>query len=138
MSACTRILGLEGTPEGVEDQGRLTRVAAVYSNVLSRRLYMFLIFNSISSFLAACCKSTSWPCKQPTNHDDLIFFFFICGRQFPIGIDSERFMRALELPKVKEHIRELKERFSGRKVRSPPLVLHTGVQNDHLLTSSLA
>ena len=29
MSACTRILGLEGTPEGVEDQGRLTRVAAV-------------------------------------------------------------------------------------------------------------
>lgn len=30
MSACTRILGLEGTPEGVEDQGRLTRVAAVW------------------------------------------------------------------------------------------------------------
>lgn len=29
VSACTRILGLEGTPEGVEDQGRLTRVAAV-------------------------------------------------------------------------------------------------------------
>lgn len=29
MSACTRILGLEGTPEGVEDQGKLTRVAAV-------------------------------------------------------------------------------------------------------------
>ena len=29
MSACTSILGLEGTPEGVEDQGRLTRVAAV-------------------------------------------------------------------------------------------------------------
>ncbi|KAL2245511.1 alpha,alpha-trehalose-phosphate synthase [UDP-forming] 1 [Sesamum indicum] len=28
VSACTRILGLEGTPEGVEDQGRLTRVAA--------------------------------------------------------------------------------------------------------------
>ncbi|KAH6795603.1 hypothetical protein C2S51_036589 [Perilla frutescens var. frutescens] len=63
VSACTRILGLEGTPEGVEDQGRLTRVAA-----------------------------------------------------FPIGIDSERFMRALELPQVQEHIKELKERFSGRKV----------------------
>ena len=31
MSACTRILGLEGTPEGVEDQGKLTRVAAVCS-----------------------------------------------------------------------------------------------------------
>lgn len=29
VSACTRILGLEGTPEGVEDHGRLTRVAAV-------------------------------------------------------------------------------------------------------------
>lgn len=29
VSACTRILGFEGTPEGVEDQGRLTRVAAV-------------------------------------------------------------------------------------------------------------
>jgi trehalose 6-phosphate synthase/phosphatase len=63
VSACTRILGLEGTPEGVEDQGRLTRVAA-----------------------------------------------------FPIGIDSERFIRACELPQVQEHVRELKERFSGRKV----------------------
>ena len=30
VSACTRILGLEGTPEGVEDQGMLTRVAAVF------------------------------------------------------------------------------------------------------------
>lgn len=63
VSACTRILGLEGTPEGVEDQGRLTRVAA-----------------------------------------------------FPIGIDSERFKRALEVTKVQKNIRELKERFSGRKV----------------------
>ncbi|GFP78691.1 alpha alpha-trehalose-phosphate synthase [UDP-forming] 1 [Phtheirospermum japonicum] len=63
VSACTRILGLEGTPEGVEDQGRLTRVAA-----------------------------------------------------FPIGIDSKRFIRALEVPKVQEHIKELKERFTGRKV----------------------
>ncbi|XP_050371113.1 alpha,alpha-trehalose-phosphate synthase [UDP-forming] 1 [Argentina anserina] len=63
VSACTRILGLEGTPEGVEDQGKLTRVAA-----------------------------------------------------FPIGIDSDRFIRALEVPQVQEHIRELKERFAGRKV----------------------
>ncbi|PWA69921.1 glycosyl transferase, family 20, Trehalose-phosphatase, HAD-like domain protein [Artemisia annua] len=63
VSACTRILGLEGTPEGVEDQGRLTRVAA-----------------------------------------------------FPIGIDSDRFIRALENPLVQEHMKELKERFSGRKV----------------------
>ncbi|KAJ9690829.1 hypothetical protein PVL29_013134 [Vitis rotundifolia] len=63
VSACTRILGLEGTPEGVEDQGKLTRVAA-----------------------------------------------------FPIGIDSDRFVRALELPQVQNHIKELKERFAGRKV----------------------
>ncbi|KAI4323071.1 hypothetical protein L6164_022707 [Bauhinia variegata] len=63
VSACTRILGLEGTPEGVEDQGRVTRVAA-----------------------------------------------------FPIGIDSERFIRALELPQVQDHVKELKERFKGRKV----------------------
>ncbi|KAI4298191.1 hypothetical protein L6164_031779 [Bauhinia variegata] len=63
VSACTRILGLEGTPEGVEDQGKLTRVAA-----------------------------------------------------FPIGIDSERFIRALELPQVQDHMKELKERFAGRKV----------------------
>ncbi|XP_022847634.1 alpha,alpha-trehalose-phosphate synthase [UDP-forming] 1-like [Olea europaea var. sylvestris] len=63
VSACTRILGLEGTPEGVEDQGKLTRVAA-----------------------------------------------------FPIGIDSDRFIRALEVPQVQEHVKELKERFAGRKV----------------------
>ncbi|OAY78691.1 alpha,alpha-trehalose-phosphate synthase [UDP-forming] 1 [Ananas comosus] len=63
VSACTRILGLEGTPEGVEDQGKLTRVAA-----------------------------------------------------FPIGIDSERFKRALDHPTVKERIKELKQRFEGRKV----------------------
>ncbi|CAJ1957708.1 unnamed protein product [Sphenostylis stenocarpa] len=63
VGACTRILGLEGTPEGVENQGKLTRVAA-----------------------------------------------------FPIGIDSERFIRALDLPQVKGHIKELQERFKGRKV----------------------
>nr|ALN13337.1 trehalose-6-phosphate synthase-4 [Hevea brasiliensis] len=63
VSACRRILGLEGTPEGVEDQGKLTRVAA-----------------------------------------------------FPIGIDSDRFIRALELPQVQDHMKELKERFAGRKV----------------------
>ncbi|KAA0066705.1 alpha,alpha-trehalose-phosphate synthase [Cucumis melo var. makuwa] len=63
VSACTRILGLEGTPEGVEDQGKLTRVAA-----------------------------------------------------FPIGIDSDRFIRALKIPEVQVHIEELKERFKGRKV----------------------
>ncbi|WZZ34042.1 hypothetical protein YC2023_017443 [Brassica napus] len=69
VSACTRILGLEGTPEGVEDQGRLTRVAA-----------------------------------------------------FPIGIDSERFIRALEVPDVIQNMKELKERFAGRKVRAAVLL----------------
>ncbi|CAF2140730.1 unnamed protein product [Brassica napus] len=54
---------LVGKPEGVEDQGKLTRVAA-----------------------------------------------------FPIGIDSERFIRALEVPDVIQHMKELKERFAGRKV----------------------
>lgn len=38
--------------------------------------------------------------------------------QFPIGIDSDRFVRALELPQVQDHINELKERFAGRKVGS--------------------
>lgn len=63
VSACTRILGFEGTPDGVEDQGKLTRVAA-----------------------------------------------------FPIGIDPGRFIRAIQLPQVKDHIEELKKRFSGRKI----------------------
>ncbi|XP_078428264.1 alpha,alpha-trehalose-phosphate synthase [UDP-forming] 1-like isoform X2 [Wolffia australiana] len=63
VSACTRILGIEGTPEGVEDQGKLTRVAA-----------------------------------------------------FPIGIDSDRFTQALELRRVQSHIKDLRERFAGRKV----------------------
>ncbi|KAK8681011.1 hypothetical protein V6N13_053418 [Hibiscus sabdariffa] len=63
VSACTRILGLEGTPEGVEDQGKLTRVSA-----------------------------------------------------FPIGIDSNNFIKALELPEVQMHIKELEETFAGRRV----------------------
>ncbi|GKC35980.1 alpha,alpha-trehalose-phosphate synthase [UDP-forming] 1-like protein [Tanacetum coccineum] len=61
--AYTRILGLEGSPAGVEDQGRLTRVAA-----------------------------------------------------FPIGIDSDRFTRAIQLPQVKNHIKQFQDRFVGRKV----------------------
>ncbi|GMI64558.1 trehalose-6-phosphate synthase, TREHALOSE-6-PHOSPHATE SYNTHASE 1 [Hibiscus trionum] len=63
VSACTRILGLEGTPEGVEDQGKLTRVAA-----------------------------------------------------FPIGIDSDQFIKAVKLPQVQDLIKELQGRFVGRKV----------------------
>ncbi|CAH9098384.1 unnamed protein product [Cuscuta epithymum] len=63
VSACTRILGLEGTPEGVEDQGRLTRVAA-----------------------------------------------------FPIGIDSDRFIRAVATQSVQGQMEDLKKKFDGRKI----------------------
>ncbi|KAH6558140.1 hypothetical protein KP509_1Z077700 [Ceratopteris richardii] len=65
VSACTRILGLEGTPSGVEDHplGKFTRVAA-----------------------------------------------------FPIGIDPDRFIDALETPEVQKYIEELREKFLGRKV----------------------
>ena len=54
---------MQGTPEGVEDNGSLTRVAA-----------------------------------------------------FPIGIDPERFQRALERMDVQSNIAELLNRYAGRKV----------------------
>lgn len=56
--------GVQGTPEGVEDNGSLTRVAA-----------------------------------------------------FPIGIDPERFQRALERVDVRSNIAELLNRYAGRKVK---------------------
>jgi trehalose 6-phosphate synthase/phosphatase len=65
ISSCTRILGLEGTPEGVEDNGQLTRVAA-----------------------------------------------------FPIGIDPDRFTRALEEEEVQVNVAKLLNRYAGRKVRA--------------------
>ena len=43
VSACTRILGLEGTPEGVEDQGKLTRVAAVQIRQFASLLFLVII-----------------------------------------------------------------------------------------------
>ena len=55
---------VQGTPEGVEDNGSLTRVAA-----------------------------------------------------FPIGIDPERFARALDRTDVKAHIAQLLNRYAGRKAR---------------------
>lgn len=58
-----RIKPYQGTPEGVEDNGSLTRVAA-----------------------------------------------------FPIGIDPDRFARALERADVKAHIAQLLNRYAGRKV----------------------
>lgn len=57
----------QGTPEGVEDNGLLTRVAA-----------------------------------------------------FPIGIDPGRFKEALEMPDVKAHIAQLRQRYAGRKARLGP------------------
>ena len=63
VSACTRILGLEGTPEGVECSGVSVRVAA-----------------------------------------------------FPIGIDPDRFTRAIDSEGVRDHIAELRSRFAGRKI----------------------
>lgn len=36
--------------------------------------------------------------------------------QFPIGIDPERFIQALETDQVKFHIKELRRFFAGRKV----------------------
>ena len=38
------------------------------------------------------------------------------GVQFPIGIDPERFIAALETDVVKSHVAELRARFAGRKV----------------------
>ena len=60
---CTLKFALQGTPEGVEDSGWLTRVAA-----------------------------------------------------FPIGIQPERFVEALEQPEVKGSIAGLLTRYAGRKV----------------------
>lgn len=81
MTACSawwlqrvssRQCSAQGTPEGVEDNGSLTRVAA-----------------------------------------------------FPIGIDPERFARALEKPNVKAHIAQLLNRYAGRKVH--PAISENGV-----------
>jgi trehalose 6-phosphate synthase/phosphatase len=41
--------------------------------------------------------------------------------QFPIGIDPERFIQALETDQVKLHIKELRRFFAGRKVPLFPL-----------------
>ena len=65
QTVSSRQCSAQGTPEGVEDNGSLTRVAA-----------------------------------------------------FPIGIDPERFARALEKPNVKAHIAQLLNRYAGRKVQS--------------------
>lgn len=52
----------------------------------------------------------------PKKKKNCLFTSFALECQFPIGIDSERFIRALDLPPVQDHIKELQERFKGRKV----------------------
>jgi len=55
VSACTRILGLEGTPDGVEDNGQLTRVAAFPIGIdpdrFTAALRMPQVKNNISELL---------------------------------------------------------------------------------------
>ncbi|CAA0825529.1 Alpha-alpha-trehalose-phosphate synthase [Striga hermonthica] len=63
VHACTRILGVEVVPEGVEDQGRTIHVAV-----------------------------------------------------FPLGIDAEKFIHSLEVPRVQEMMDKFKAVFAGRKV----------------------
>lgn len=54
---------------------------------------------------------------------------------FPIGIDPERFQRALERVDVRSHIAELLNRYAGRKVRmlSEPIIITiiNGENDDH-------
>lgn len=76
VSACTRILGLEGTPEGVEDQGRLTRVAAVCSH----EIYWNIPRTWYSTcYFYLCIMSTVfiWHHLLLMYHNGLAFFFFI-------------------------------------------------------------
>ena len=122
VSACTRILGLEGTPEGVEDQGRLTRVAAVCSSKSSSCFPppppLALISNNYIWFINATCFCCSNIFQSEYLHvlTLICLFYFSVFLQFPIGIDSDRFIRALEAAPVQDNIRELAERFKGRKV----------------------
>ena len=46
----------------------------------------------------------------------LTWVLFVFEFQFPIGIDSLRFIRALETSAVQDRINELKRTFAGRKV----------------------
>lgn len=56
--------------------------------------------------------------KSETNLVMLTWVLFVLEIQFPIGIDSHRFIRALETPQVQDRINELKRTFTGRKVSS--------------------
>lgn len=54
--------------------------------------------------------------KLYSLHCDVITLTMKFQLQYPIGIDSNRFIKALELTEVRKKIKELQEKFSGRKV----------------------
>ena len=51
--------------------------------------------------------------------------------QFPIGIDPERFIAALETDVVKSHVAELRARFAGRKVGTHSCTFDGGMHMFH-------
>lgn len=56
-------------------------------------------------------------CKQLTwDENNYLIISFSLACQFPIGIDSDRFIRALDTSNVQNPIKDLQERFKGRKV----------------------
>jgi trehalose-6-phosphate synthase len=60
ISSCTRILGLEGTPEGVEDNGGLTRVAAFPIGIDPERFTAAMedpeVQTNVAKLLARCAQ----------------------------------------------------------------------------------
>ena len=56
--------------------------------------------------------------KSKINLVMFIWVLFVLEFQFPIGIDSHRFIRALDAQQVQDRINELKRTFTGRKVGS--------------------
>ena len=57
--------------------------------------------------------------------------------QFPIGIDPERFIAALETDVVKSHVAELRARFAGRKVGTHSMPLTPAVYSMEECTCSI-
>ncbi|KNA06421.1 hypothetical protein SOVF_181250 isoform B [Spinacia oleracea] len=51
VGACTKILGLEGTPEGVEDQGKLTRVATFPIGIDASRFIRALDLPEVQEYI---------------------------------------------------------------------------------------
>ena len=101
VSACTRILGLEGTPEGVEDQGRLTRLYVLLNLPVDSSPHPPCLNNHVCS----CCPNIFQ--SEHLHVLTLICLFYVSVfLQFPIGIDSDRLIPALEATPVQDNIRE--------------------------------